>query len=217
VVDGGQGGNRFDVESLAAGNPTTINAGPGGDLVRMRGGPIRAALTLNGTGNTRLGYAAYTTDVYVNLETGVATDVAAFRGIHSVTGGQGNNILVGGAGNEELIGGPGRNLLIGGGGHDHLVAGSDQDILIGGGTVYDHNRAALEAIMAEWGRTDLSYGDRVQRLLHGSGAVPALNASTVFADGADVLEGGTGRDLFFASLSDTLLNRRHDEVLVQLD
>src|SRR5262249_31243697 len=139
VVDGGQGGNRFDVVGLAAGHPTTINAGPGGDLVRMRGGPIRAALTLNGTGNTRLGYAAYTTEVYVNLGTGVATDVGAFRGIDSVTGGQGNNILVGGAGDDELIGGPGRNLLIGGGGHDRLVAGSNEDILIGGRTVYDHN------------------------------------------------------------------------------
>jgi Ca2+-binding RTX toxin-like protein len=217
VVDGGKGGNRFDVESLSAGHPTTINAGPGGDLVRMRGGPISAALTLNGTGNTRLGYAAYTRPVYANLGTGVATDVATFRGIDSVTGGQGNNILVGDGGDDELIGGPGRNLLIGGGGHDHLVAGSDEDILIGGRTVYDDNRAALEAIMAEWGRTDLSYEARVHHLLHGSGGIPALNASTVFADGADVLEGGMGRDLFFAGLSDTVLNRRHDEVLVELD
>jgi hypothetical protein len=217
VVDGGKGDNRFDVESLAAGDPTTINAGPGGDLVRMRGDPIMAALTLKGTGNTRLGYAAYTTDVYVNLRTGVATDVAAFRGIRSVTGGQGNNILVGGGGNDKLIGGPGRNLLIGGGGHDHLVAGSDEDILIGGRTAYDHNRTALEAIMAEWGRTDLSYEARVHDLLHGSGGGPALNASTVFDNVAgDVLEGGTGRDLFFASLSDTLLHRTHQEDVVMV-
>jgi hypothetical protein len=218
VVDGGQGGNRFDVEGLAAGDPTTINAGRGGDLVRMRGGPIGAVLTLHGTGNTRLGYTGYTTDVYVNLGTGVATDVAAFRGIHSVTGGQGNSILVGGGGDDELIGGSGRNLLIGGGGHDHLVAGSDDDILVGGRTAYDHNRPALEAIMAEWGRTDLSYEARVHDLLHGSGGVPALNASTVFNDGAvDVLAGGKGRDLFFTSLSDSVLHRRHNEVMVRLD
>jgi hypothetical protein len=85
-------------------------------------------------------------------------------------------------------------------------------------TAYDRNRTALEAIMAEWGRTDLSYEARVHDLLHGSGGVPALNASTVFDDGAaDVLAGGKGRDLFFASLSDSVLHRRHDEVMVQLD
>jgi hypothetical protein len=42
-------------------------------------------------------------------------------------------------------------------------------------------------------------------------------AALTVADGAEVLEGGTGRDLFFASLSDTVLNRRHDEILLELD
>jgi hypothetical protein len=218
VVNGGSGGNRFDVESLTAGHPTTLNAGAGGDLVRMRGGPIGSALTLNGTGNTRLGYAAYSRAVYANLGTGVATDVAAFRGVHSLTGGRGNNILVGGDGDDELIAGPGRSLLIGGGGHDHLLGNGAEDVLIGGRTAYDGDRAALEAVMAEWGRTDLGYQERVDRLLHGSGGVPALNASTVFDDGAaDVLEGGKGRDLFFASLGDLLPDRHKNEVLVAIN
>jgi Ca2+-binding RTX toxin-like protein len=215
VVDGGAGGNRFDVEGLAAGHPTTINAGRGGDLVRMRGGAVRSPLSINGTGNTRLGYAAYTTGVYANLLTGVATDVASLHGVHSLTGGQGDNILVGGPG-DELIAGPGRNLLIGAGGHDHLVGGSGQDILIGGHTAYDDNRAALMAIMAEWGRTDLGYTERVDRLLKGEG-VPALNARAVFAgEAGDVLTGGKGRDLFFASLGDVLHHRKSNEVVVPL-
>src|SRR5262249_14918102 len=176
VVNGGGGGNRFDVAGLAAGDPTTINAGSGGDLVRMRGGAVLSPLPIHGTGNTRLGYVAYTTDVYVNLGTGVATDVAAFRGLQSVTGGQGNNILVGGGGDDQLIGGTGRNLLIGGGGHDHLVAGSDEDILIAGRTAYDHKRAALDAIMAEWGRTGLNHRRRVDHPRKGKPR-PALHHS----------------------------------------
>src|SRR5262249_53998903 len=43
TLDGGRGGNRFDVESLASGVATTVNAGAGGDLVRMRGGPVLGA------------------------------------------------------------------------------------------------------------------------------------------------------------------------------
>jgi Ca2+-binding RTX toxin-like protein len=218
VVNGGAGGNRFDVEGLAAGRPTVINAGAGGDLVRMRGGAVLSALTINGTGNTRLGYAAYTRAVYANLGTGVATDVAGFRGIHSLTGGQGTNILVGGDGDDQLIGGTGRNLLIGGGGRDHLVGNGGDDVLIGGRTAYDSDRAALEAVMAEWGRTDLSYRERVDRLLHGWGGAPALSASAAFDDGAeDVLEGGKGPDLFFASISDLLPDRKDkQEVFVEV-
>src|SRR5262249_33385719 len=161
--------------------------------VRMRGGPVLSALTLNGAGNTRLGYAAYTADVYANLRSGVATDVAAFRGVRGLTGGQGHNLLVGDDGDNELVAGPGRSQVIGGGGHDHLVGGGDEDLLIGGRTAYDADRAALTATLAEWGRSDLGYEERVERLLHGAGGVPALNASTVFDDGAaDVLEGGKG-------------------------
>jgi hypothetical protein len=39
----------------------------------------------------------------------------------------------------------------------------------------------------------------------------------VFAGAARVREGGKGRDLFFAYLGDTLLNRRHREVVVEID
>jgi Ca2+-binding RTX toxin-like protein len=216
TLDGGRGGNRFDVESLAADVVAAVNAGPGGDLVRMRGGPVRGALTVNGRGNTALGYAAYTRGVYVNLRTGIATDLSAVRGVHEVTGGQGHNvliaddsgdILVGGPGDNVLIGGQGRDVLIGGGGRSVLIGGGGEDILIGGRTAYDSDSKALAAIRAEWSRTDLSYSQRVDHLLHGGGLTPVLNASTVFDDGdADVLVGGTGRDLFYAGALDVLVH-----------
>src|SRR5262249_10714276 len=168
--------NRFDVESLAAGVTAAVNAGPGGDLVRMRGGPVVGALTVNGRGNTRLGYSAYTKGGYVDLRDGAATDLAGFRGIRPGTGGQGNDvligddkgaILVGGPGNDVLVGGKGRDLLIGSDGRDSLIGGGGEDLLIGGRTAYDLDPASLSAVMAEWSRTDLDYAGRGEHLLHG--------------------------------------------------
>ncbi|MGH7192337.1 MAG: calcium-binding protein, partial [Candidatus Saccharimonadales bacterium] len=108
-------------------------------------------------------------------------------------GSSANNVLVGGAGNDLLYGGSGRDLLIGGGGADTLHAGSGGDILIGGITDYDANLAALDAIMAEWGRTDISYQQRIADL--DGAAAGGLNATTVQDDGAsDQFVGGRGQD-----------------------
>lgn len=130
-------------------------------------------------------------------------------------GSSANDVLVGGAGDDLLYGGSGRNLLIGGGGSDTLYGGGGDDILIGGGTVYDANLAALNAIMAEWGRTDLSYQQREADL---SGAASGglngsyvLNGSTVYDDGVvDVLAGGHGHNWYFAGIGDQQVSGPHD-------
>src|SRR5207244_13210191 len=89
-----------------------------------------------GTGNNTLDYTSYTTDITANLNLGQATGVGGgIVNIANVTGGQGNDILVGDASDNILIGGPGRNILIGGGGSDTLkasTAGLGEEILIGG-------------------------------------------------------------------------------------
>lgn len=130
-------------------------------------------------------------------------------------GSSANDVLVGGAGDDLLYGGSGRNLLIGGGGSDTLYGGGGDDILIGGGTAYDANLAALNAIMAEWGRTDLSYQQREADL---SGAASGglngfyvLNGSTVYDDGVvDVLAGGRGHNWYFAGVGDQQVSGPHD-------
>src|SRR5207244_11346146 len=80
-----------------------------------------------------------------------------------------NNILVGGAGTDTLQGGSGRDLLIGGAGADTLHGNGGDDIVIGNSTDYDSNLAALNALMAEWGRTDADYTTRVNHLTGGAG------------------------------------------------
>jgi acrosin len=132
-LNGGGGGNTFDVNGVAEGAPVTINTGTGfGNLVRMRRhDQIQDALTLNGQGpSDQVGYVAYTTDVYINLLTGVATDLAGFSGFHDVTGGQGNNIIVADD-SEDTING---NLPSGSAGQDLIITGGSTG---GGlGTVY---------------------------------------------------------------------------------
>jgi Ca2+-binding RTX toxin-like protein len=132
----------------------------------------------------------------------------------SVAGSSANNVLVGGKSRNALTGGSqgqgesGRDILIGGGGPGVLQAGSGGDILIGGSTAYDANVAALETLVAEWGRTDIGYAQRVQDLFGGGpGALNGtnlLNTQTVARDvAANQLVGGAGTDWFWLSESAT--------------
>jgi Ca2+-binding RTX toxin-like protein len=144
-----------------------------------------------------------------------------------VTGGQGNDILVGDNNPSVFIETAGRNLIIGGGGKDTLTGGSGGDILIGGRTAYDTNVAALDALLATWSRTDLSYNARVAALQSGVSYLDstgthsaALTPSNVFDDAAsDILNGGSGQDWFFAhfgSNSDTINNEQVGEIVADI-
>jgi hypothetical protein len=145
----------------------------------------------------------------------------------SVAGSTANNVVIGGGGTNTITGGLGRDLLIAGLGASNKLfvnpLGSAGDILIGGWTdydltstamTYDKKLAALEAIMAEWGRTDESYLQRVANLSNSTvnGVAPNglgqnsgyfLNSSTFHDNGpTDTLSGFTAAtplDWFLAS------------------
>lgn len=117
-------------------------------------------------------------------------------------GDDGADVVHGGDGGDRLYGYAGRDLLIGGLGVDFAVGGNDDDVLVDGPTSYDANLAALLAIMAEW-TSNKSYADRVQNLIDGGGASPALNgqfyisSSTTRDDRrSDMLYGELGQDWF---------------------
>jgi hypothetical protein len=235
TVNGGGLGNTFDVEGETAGTPATINTGAGDNLVRMRNHDLSGSstLTLNSQssdGRDSVGYVAYTTDVYVNLQTGVGTDLAGLNGFHRVTGGQGNNILVG-DGNEDIVGGTGRNLIISGGGIGTLFGSGNGDILIGANVSYASDpepQAVTElfAILAEWTRTDLTYGDRVDHILNGddpNDPFPLLAGATVFDNpsnpAANTLLGGAfGQvvNLYFVTDNDAILDPTDGETIVNV-
>jgi ligand-binding sensor domain-containing protein len=131
--------------------------------------------------------------------------------VSNLDGGPGNDIVLGGSINDTLNGGEGRDLLVGRGGADAIFGGDDDDILIAGTTSYvdeDTDVAdtqALASLMAEWTRQDVGYDERVDHLLHGTGANAPyrLDASTLFDDAvADTLHGEGGQDWFLVSSDD---------------
>jgi hypothetical protein len=157
---------------------------------------------IQGSGQTvtnTLNYSAYSTDVYANLQTGVATGVAGgISHIQNVTGGQGNNILVGNGGNVLTVFG-GHNLVIAGGSASTLNGGNGTNILIGGTTDYDADFASLRAILDFWNTvTPDNYDDSVNALLAGTG-VPPLNTNTVHSNGGGNQFSGGTLNLYFGS------------------
>jgi Ca2+-binding RTX toxin-like protein len=174
-------------------------------------------------------------NVLVDLPLGVATGLSGgISHIENVTGSQGNDLLVGDANPNVLIGGTGRNVLIGGAGADTLNASRSRgdNLLIGGTTNWDTNLAALQAIMAEWDRTDLGFADRRSDLLSGANGqgktplnqvngqlillTPATNPTssngTVHGDASpDTLIGGLGHNWFFYDGDDTLNPKKGDK------
>jgi hypothetical protein len=152
-------------------------------------------------------------------------------GNNILIGGNGNDVLVGGDGNDLLIGNGDRDLLIGGKGADTINAGQGEDILIAGFTDFDHNEAALAAVMAEW-TSNHSYADRIANL-SGIGSADRLNgdiyliaqgpAATVHNDSSiDVLYGGGGgsSNWYFADLdgafADAMHGRKKGEAVADL-
>jgi hypothetical protein len=165
------------------------------------------------------------------------------KDILNATGSTANNVLLGGAGTNVLTGGLGRDLLIAGQGAAQLHAGTGEDILIGGWTdydlsstalTYDKKLQALQALMAEWGRTDLGtpadptgYQARVKDLLGPTAGGTAggrngpyyLNASAVHSSAVgDTLFGAPGAllDWFFASSVDVVKNQHSGEVVTTI-
>ena len=193
TILGGAANETFVMQPIASETPVTI---------------------VGGAGVNTLDYSAYTTGVNVDLATGAATDLAAIANIRNVIGGSGDdiltgnalaNVLIGGAGNDFLTGGAGRDILVGGSGMDTLDEGNGGSILIGGLLSYDNEAAqtadtvALNALQAEWSRTDLDYEGRVNHLngsvAGGLNGTNLIDNATVFDDGqVDTIYDGSGED-----------------------
>ena len=187
---------------------TKLVGGSAADTFHVKSSAALTGSLDGGRGTNALDYSALTAGVTVNLLLGTASGFAGgVAHIQNVTGGQGNNVLVGDANPNVLIGGPGRDLIIGGGGADTLNGGAGEDILVGAGTTLDRNLAALAAVMAEWARTDEAYAARVSHIAGGGGrnGATVLSLAQVVEDGAvDILTGGADTDWFFVGPNDVI-------------
>ena len=88
-----------------------------------------------------------------------------------ISGRDGNDILVGGEGKDKLRGNAGRDILLGGDQSDRLVGGQGDDIMVGGLTSFDNDDAILDLIRTEWTRTDIGAYHRAYNLYFGQGTL----------------------------------------------
>ncbi len=225
TIDGGTGTNTLDGPAVATSwSLTGANAGSLGGWVNFTGfanlvggsaansfdfstGGSLSGSIAGGTGPNLLNYARESTTVTVNLATGAATGVA--KGVTNIQG------VVGSTGTDTLTAGSGPAVLIGGGGAATLTGGSGATLLIGGGTTYDLNDVALEAILAEWDRTDIGFTQRVSDLTSGGGLNGSyvLTASTVTEDAqANTVTSGTGQTWFIVHTRDKVVNKKATDV-----
>jgi len=194
---------------LAPTTPVTILGGSGGNTFMVNALPTNP-LTLDGGAGThnKLDYSQYTGSVEVILPRGYATGFAGVSGIQDVTGGNGNNLIVGGSLPGVLTGGTGRNIIIGHTAAETITGGGGDNILIGGYTNYDSDRTALDAIFREWTSSDSLTtrindisGKRLSGLDLNGGYILnpfASSNQTVFSNGAiDQLFDGAGMSWFF--------------------
>ena len=171
--------------------------------------------------------------MYVNLKTGVASNIGGnVSNINMVIGGSANDtliggsaadILVGGGGNESLTAGSGRAILIGGSGTSTLTGGGGDDIFIGGSVSFYNqvadaiNLAAFDAILTEWASNKnvyTRYNDLTSGVTGSDGNSYALNLSSVIDNFlGDALNRGTaGTDWFFLGVLDTDNHNPTDKV-----
>jgi hypothetical protein len=121
-------------------------------------------------------------------------------GNDSITGGGGNDVLLGENGDDLVAGLGGNDVVVGGVGSDRLFGSSGNDILIAGDTgeiAYATLRALMNDWLAEVGNGDSSNVDT------GSEVADAIDGETVDSDG-DRLSGASGSDLFIISLDDVI-------------
>ncbi len=161
-------------------------------------------------------------DIDIDKDITVQTQVWGGDGDDKIAGGSGNDVLLGESGADKLTGGEGRDLLVGGVGTDNLSGDKGDDILIAGYTIHDNSRAALDLIMAEWTRedSDATYERRRKNLMgtahstfnarrnentflrFGSSGTGTGLIDTVFDDDAeDVLRGDQGTDWYLLELN----------------
>ncbi len=111
--------------------------GSGNDTFVLADGATIPGIVDAAAGVDTLDLSAYTTDVYINLETGEATGInnglpGSALNFENARGGRGNDILIGNSQDNILEGNEGDDLLDGRDGDDTLYTGPGVDILIGG-------------------------------------------------------------------------------------
>ncbi len=242
---GNGGSNTYNFVANTSLGSDTINDSSGKGSISFAGTNSAVTLNLGSTAqqtvNANLKLTLSSASGILNLTGGNGNDVLTGNGLLNIlrggagndtlTGGSAGGVLVGGAGSNTLIGGAGRSILITGSGASTATGGAKGDIVLGGTTTFDLDNIALNALLAEWQRTDIGYSQRISDLRNG--VVDANGHTAQLAWGTTVLDngaantlrgqpagtpepGGAELDWFFANLAaghDSLPDRIASEVV----
>ncbi|HJZ31070.1 MAG TPA: calcium-binding protein, partial [Hyphomicrobiaceae bacterium] len=218
-VDGGAGTDTLTITG-GTGNETLDVIYAGAVLTTFEGGTltdVESVIANLGGGTDRLTYAGTTTGVTVNLALGTASGFSSIAGIESVIGGSGDDVLTangvadtlsGGAGNDSLTG-TGNDVLIGGVGDDTYVAVSGDTITEAGGAGNDSVFTTSNVFTLTANVENLTFtgaggftgtGNGSDNVITGGGSADVLsgaggNDQLIGGEGADNLSGGAGNDV----------------------
>jgi uncharacterized repeat protein (TIGR01451 family) len=145
---------------------------------------------------------------------GIAAGTGGVRNVTNVTGGAGDdlilgnfadNTLAGGAGNDTLLGGDGNDTLLGGAGNDTLDGCAGADSLLGGdGKDILNGGAGVDTLLGGAGDDTLTGGPGVDILMGGDGNDQFVETT---ADGSETIEGGPGVDSVSVGNSDSTVGQ----------
>lgn len=208
-----EGGGTYEI--LRDGSDLVLRVASGAELVRQAAESV-TVLTVTGSADA---------DAVVVLDTGnvVSTPISfsggdgddrfdASSAIGSVTlgGNDGNDVLIGGAADDELTGHAGGDSIFGGGGDDTLLGGAQRDFLSGGAgddEVFG-NGSTLDTLSGGLGNDTLTgggfSGGGNDRLFEEQDADMTLLANSLSGIGNDVLDGITSAILIGGSSANTL-------------
>ena len=190
-------------------NGTAVTAFENGTLLNV------AVVTADLLGGVdRLNYGTTTAAVTVNLVDGTASGFTSIAGIENVTGGSGNDTLIGDAGDNSLNGGGGNDTFKAAinDGNDALIGGAGVDIYDlsatnAGATVTTTSAtsaqigtdslATIENIIGSQGNDTITLGAGVN-VVDGRGG----DDFTIAGAGNDLLSGGAGNDTFSYTFGD---------------
>ena len=122
-----------------------------------------------------------------------------------IQGGDGANILLGGPGTDRILGGDARDILVGGEQHNLLLAYGGDDVLAGG--IWQHPLDQRPDLFNIWSSNE--------PLANRQAMIAQLIEITADAD-ADLLFGGAGENLYYASQFDLVeKNALHEQVTIE--
>lgn len=184
------GGETFDLPPEADGTmvmwvdgTAVIHTGPGDDDVTVHTADDgRTIVEINGV------EYSYSADTPITIRTGEGDDTITVD-----EGADVDLVMSGGAGNDRLIGGGGDDVMLGGSGKDDMLGGDGDDYISGG--------AGIDYIEGQGG-SDRIFGGAGDDTLYGLGE----NNRIVGGEGDDYIEGGKGDDVIDAGAGDDVIS-----------